>query len=94
MSDFVSFSGVSKSYFYDYDGRGLSSSSVSILKKARQIEEGGLGSSVAGGGAGTVGGIFLLKTRHGYSETVTIQHTSSAAAVGVGDLPLLTDKKL
>ena len=54
VSDFVSFSGVSSSYFYDYEGRGLSSSSVSILKKARRIEETGLGSSVAGGGAGTV----------------------------------------
>lgn len=87
--DFVSFSGVSRSYFYDYDGRGLSSTSVQILKKARAIEESGLGSSVAGGGAGAVGGMFLLKTRHGYSETVTIQHSSPAAAVGVSELPLL-----
>ena len=94
VSDFINFSGVHPNYFYDYDGRGLSSTSVDIVKKARQIEEGGLGSSVAGGGAGAVGGMFLLKTRHGYSETVTIQHTSSAASVGVGDLPLLTDKKL
>ena len=90
VSDFVSFSGVSSSYFYDYEGRGLSSSSVSILKKARRIEETGLGSSVAGGGAGTVGSIFLLKARHGYSETVTIQHTSVAPSVGLAELPKLT----
>lgn len=90
VSDFVSFSGVSSSYFYDYEGRGLSSSSVSILKKARRIEETGLGSSVAGGGAGTVGGIFLLKARHGYSETVTIQHASVSPSVGLSELPKLT----
>ena len=89
VSDFVSFSGVSSSYFYDYEGRGLSSSSVSILKKARQIEEGGLGSSVAGGGAGTVGGIFLLKSRHGYSETVTVNHVSVSPSVGLAELPKL-----
>jgi len=89
VQDFVSFSGVSSSYFYDYQGRGLSSASVAILKKARAIEEGGLGSSVAGGGAGAVGGMFLLKTRHGYSETVTIQHSASAPAVGVAELPQL-----
>lgn len=90
VSDFVSFSGVSSSYFYDYEGRGLSSSSVSILKKARRIEETGLGSSVAGGGAGTVGGIFLLKARHGYSETVTVNHVSAAPSVGLAELPKLT----
>lgn len=90
VSDFVSFSGVSSSYFYDYEGRGLSSSSVSILKKARRIEETGLGSSVAGGGAGTVGGIFLLKARHGYSETVTVNHVSTAPSVGLAELPKLT----
>lgn len=92
VSDFVSFSGVSSSYFYDYEGRGLSSSSVSILKKARRIEETGLGSSVAGGGAGTVGGIFLLKARHGYSETVTINHVSAAPSVGLSELPKLDIK--
>ena len=91
-SDFINFSGVHRNYFYDYDGQGLSSTAVRIAQKAKAIEEGGLGSSVAGGGAGTVGGIFLLKTRHGYSETVTIQHSASAASVGVGDLPLLTKK--
>lgn len=90
VADFVSFSGVSANYFYDFEGRGLSSSSVSILKKARVIEEQGLGSSVAGGGAGTVGGIFLLKARHGYSETVTVNHVSAAPSVGLAELPKLT----
>ena len=91
VSDFINFSGVHPNYFYDYEGRGLSSSSVEIVKKARAIEESGLGSSVAGGGAGAVGGMFLLKTRHGYSETVTIQHAASAPAVGVAELPKLMD---
>lgn len=89
--DFVSFSGVSRSYFYDYEGKGLSSTSVHILQKAKAMEESGLGSSVAGGGAGTVGGIFLLKARHGYSETVTVNHVTAAPSVGLTELPKLTD---
>lgn len=90
--DFVSFSGVSRSYFYDYEGKGLSSTSVHIMQKAKQIEESGLGSSVAGGGAGTVGGIFLLKARHGYSETVTVNHVSASPSVGLSELPKLDIK--
>ena len=93
VSDFVNFSGVSRGFFYDYEGRGLSSTSVQLVQKARKIEEAGLGSSVAGGGAGAVGGMFLLKARHNYSETVTIQHTSSTTALGVAELPLLEAKK-
>lgn len=94
VSDFISFSGVSRGFFYDYDGRGLTAASVQLAKKARQIEETGLGASVAGGGPGAIGGMFLLKTRHGYSETVTIQHASPAAAVGVSDLPKLDIKSI
>ena len=93
VSDFVYFSGTHKNYFYDYGGQGLSSTSVAILKKARDIEEAGLGASVAGGGPGAVGGMFLLKARHNYSETVTIQHTSATTALGVAELPLLEVKK-
>ena len=92
VPDFVSFSGVHRNYFYDYDGRGLTSTSVQIVKKARKIEENGLAASVAGGGAGAVGGMFLLKTRHNYSETVTIQHASAAAALGLSDVPRLAEK--
>jgi hypothetical protein len=91
VPDFVSFSGVSRTFFYDYDGEGLTSTAVQILKKAKSIEENGLGSSVAGGGAGAVGGIFLLKARHGYSETVTIQHASTSSAISAAELPKLTD---
>lgn len=93
-SDFINFTGVSRGFFYDYDGRGLTAASVRLAQKAKQIEESGLGSSVAGGGAGAIGGMFLLKTRHGYSETVTIQHASPAAAVGVSDLPKLDIKSI
>jgi len=94
VSDFVSFSGVSSSYFYDYTGRGLSSSSVAILQKARAIEAGGLSSSVAGGGAGVIGGIFLLKARHGYSETVNVNHVSSAHDNTAAALPVFGDNGL
>ena len=89
-SDYINFSGVHRNFFYDYDGQGLSSTAVHLAQKAKQIEEAGLGSSVAGGGAGTVGGIFLLKARHGYSETVTIQHTSVSPSLGLAELPKLT----
>ena len=89
-SDYINFSGVHRNFFYDYDGQGLSSTAVHLAQKAKQIEEAGLGSSVAGGGAGTVGGIFLLKARHGYSETVTVNHVSAAPSVGLAELPKLT----
>ena len=91
VSDFINFSGVSRGFFYDYDGRGLSSTSVQLVQKARKIEEAGLGSAVVSGGGAAVGSMFLLKARHNYSETVTIQHTSSTTALGVSDLPLLQD---
>ena len=89
-SDYINFSGVHRNFFYDYDGQGLSSTAVHLVQKAKQIEEQGLGSSVAGGGAGTVGGIFLLKARHGYSETVTVNHVTAAPSVGLAELPKLT----
>lgn len=89
-SDYINFSGVHRNFFYDYDGQGLSSTAVHLAQKAKQIEESGLGSSVAGGGAGTVGGIFLLKARHGYSETVTVNHVTASPSIGLAELPKLT----
>ena len=94
VPDFVSFSGVSRQYFYDFDGQGLTSSSVQIAKKARAIEEAGFLAGVSGGGASAVGSMFALKTRHNYSETVTVQHTSTAAALGLSELPKLTENTL
>lgn len=93
VSDFINFSGVSRGFFYDYNGEGLSSTAIQLVQKARKIEEAGLGSAVVSGGGAAVGSMFLLKARHNYSETVTIQHTSATTALGVAELPLLEVKK-
>lgn len=92
VSDFINFSGCSRGFFYDYNGEGLSSTAIHLVQKARQIEEGGLGSAVVSGGGAAIGSMFLLKARHNYSETVTIQHASATTALGVSDLPLLESK--
>lgn len=94
VSDFINFSGCHRNFFYDYDGQGLTSAAVRILQKARAIEAGGLSSSVAGGGAGVIGGIFLLKARHGYSETVNVNHVSSTHDNTASALPVFGDNGL
>ena len=94
VSDFINFTGCHRNFFYDYDGQGLTSAAVRIIQKARAIEAGGLSSSVAGGGAGVIGGIFLLKARHGYSETVTVNHVSSTHDNTASALPVFGDNGL
>lgn len=100
VPDFINFSGVHPNFFYDYDGRGLTSTSVDIVKKARRIEENGLQSNVSGGAPGAVGSMFLLKCRHGYQESPQVLQISPASAPVGGALPVfnsavgaLEDKK-
>lgn len=90
-SDFISFSGVSREYFYN--SQGVSTSGLlDIAKKARTIEESGLSSGLVDGRENPTGKIFYSKARLGWRESVEIVHTSGAAAVASDDLPDLSGK--
>ena len=87
--DFIAFTGVHRNYFYDYDGRGLTSSRVQIVKKAHEIEERGALSAAVGGGSNAVGGMFTLKTRHNYTETPTRPEMIAVVVPSAPSLPVL-----
>ena len=87
-SDFISFSGVSRGWFYDSDGRGLTSASIQIAKKARQIEEAGIAAALTDGRENPTGRIYYSKARLGWQETTVIQHVSAAAAPSAPVLPV------
>ena len=89
--NFQRFSGVSREYFNDYTGKGLTSSRVGIVEKAQDLQRASLVGAVTGGGSATVGNIFLSKALAGLQETVTVQHVSAAAAPQVAALPVFDD---
>lgn len=98
--NFQRFSGVSREYFNDYTGKGLTSSRVGIVEKAQELQRASLVGAVTGGGSATVGNIFLSKALAGLQETVTIQHVSAASTPAAVALPvfgpdggLLEDKR-
>lgn len=98
--NFQRFSGVSREYFNDYTGKGLTSSRVGIVEKAQDLQRASLVGAVTGGGSATVGNIFLSKALAGLQETVTIQHVSTASTPAAVALPvfgpdggLLEDKR-
>lgn len=98
--NFQRFSGVSREYFNDYNGKGLTSSRVGIVEKAQELQRASLVGAVTGGGSATVGNIFLSKALAGLQETVTIQHVSAASTPAAVALPvfgpdgaLLDDKR-
>lgn len=86
--NFYRFAGVSREFFYDYKGRGLTSSRVDIAKKAADLQKASLVGAVTGGGSATVGNIFLSKALAGLQETVTVQHVSAAAVPVSNALPV------
>ena len=87
VCDFISFSGVHRNWFYDYDGRELTSTRVQIVKKAREIEESGLSAGLVDGRENPTGRIYYSKARLGWRESVEIVHTSATAAASAGSLP-------
>ena len=87
-SDFIAFSGVSRQWFHDYDGRGLTSASVQIVKRAREIEESGLSAGLVDGRENPTGRIYYSKARLGWKETTEIVHVSAAAASAAPSLPV------
>lgn len=86
--NFPRFAGVSREYFHDYLGQGLTSSSCGLAQKAHELQKASLVGAVTGGGSATVGNIFLSKALAGLQETVTVQHVSAAAAPTTTALPV------
>ena len=71
--DFIAFSGVSRQWFYDYDGQGLTSTSVQIIKKVMEIENAAISVGVTDSRENPTGRIFYAKARLGWRENDTIQ---------------------
>lgn len=86
--NFPRFAGVSREFFHDYIGQGLTSSRINLTQKAYEIQKASLVGAVTGGGSATVGNIFLSKALAGLQETVTVQHVSAAAAPTTTALPV------
>lgn len=86
--NFPRFAGVSREYFNDYMGQGLTSSRCNLSQKAHELQKASLVGAVTGGGSATVGNIFLSKALAGLQETVTVQHVSAAAAPVSNALPV------
>ena len=92
--DFIAFSGVSRQWFYDYQGRGLTSSSVQIIKKVMEIEQKAISVAVTDSRENPTGRIFYAKARLGWRENDAIQQIddnngSNKNALPVFDLPKL-----
>lgn len=92
--DFIAFSGVSRQWFYDYEGRGLTSSSVQIIKKVMEIENAAISVGVTDSRENPTGRIFYAKARLGWRENDSIQQIddnngSNKNALPVFDLPKL-----
>jgi hypothetical protein len=88
VTDFIAFAGVSRNWFYDYDGRGLTAARVQLAKKAKQIEEAGISAGLVDGRENPTGRIYYSKARLGWQETTTIQHVSVAATPSAPVLPV------
>ena len=92
--DFIAFSGVSRQWFYDYQGRGLTSSSVQIIKKVMEIEQAAISTAVNDPRENPTGRIFYAKARLGWREADQVQpiqdeNRSTAGALPVFDMPKL-----
>lgn len=88
VTDFIYFTGVGSAWFYDSDKR-LTSSSVDLLKRVREIEEGGLNAVLNDKGRNPVGAMFKLKAKHGYRETSEVIHTTEKRPLTAAELPRL-----
>lgn len=85
--NFQRFCGVSREYFNDYNGKGLTSARVGIVQKAQELQKASLVGAVTGGGSATVGNIFLSKALAGLQETSTVVHVSSSPAPVMDSVP-------
>ena len=78
--DFISFTGVSREWFYDSGKRQLTSTRVDLLQKVRAIEEGALSAALVDHRENPTGRIYYTKARLGWQETTTIQHVSASSS--------------
>jgi len=86
--DFVAFSGVSRQWFNDYQGRGLTSSSVQIAQKVHDIESAALSVALCDSRENPTGRIYYTKARLGWRESTEIIHTSAKETHAGGALPV------
>lgn len=96
-SDFISFTGVSASWFYNNNGQegNLSSAGMCIHKKVLQLQESGLSSVLVDGRRNPTGTIFFLKNWHGWRDQREIVHTdggSASAPVNYPSFDAICDK--
>lgn len=89
-TDFISFSGVSKEWFFDYEGRGLTSASAFIVKKALDIEQSAMSAGLTDSRENPTGRIFYAKARLGWRETDNIQPIPTGNAGNSYQLPDFT----
>lgn len=89
VTDFISFSGVSREWFYDTQEK-LSSTQIDIIKKARSIEESALGAALTDSKENPTGRIYYTKARLGWQETTTIQHVTTEHTQIIDTVPDLS----
>ena len=67
-SDFIAFSGVSRDWFYDSHGKGLTSTQADIIKRVREIEESAMAAALVDPRENPTGRIFYSKCKLDYRE--------------------------
>lgn len=92
VGDFISFSGVSSSWFYNNNGASeLTSASVEIYKKLMELQEVGISGRIVDGRRNPTGSIFFLKNWHGWKDQREVVHIDeNKGATGQG-LPMFDD---
>ena len=90
-TDFIAFSGISREWFFDYNGAGVTSSNTQIIKKAIEIENGAISSGVTDSRENPTGRIFYAKARLGWREADQVQpiqgnDRTTAAAIPIFDI--------
>lgn len=98
IGDFQAFSGISYEYFNGITGhkdpsqkRALTSLHVELAQKFKQSQERDAARRLGAGMQNPTGSIFILKNLHGWKDEKTVEHTTSAAALPVSDLPKLAE---
>lgn len=90
--DFISFCGISRDWFFNYNGQGVTSSCMQIAKKVMEIETAAISVGVTDSRENPTGRIFYAKARLGWRENDTItqiddKNGGNNNALPVFDLP-------
>lgn len=90
--DFISFSGISSSWFYDNNGScALTSSSVGIYKRLMELQEVGISGRLIDGRRNPTGSIFFLKNWHGWKDQREVVHIDENKGATAQGLPMFDD---